>query len=131
MEFFENDNSDFFKSGAGAGKPRKKGGTHQKLPEAAPSPLPASNPGDESRKVHLRSGGTLRLELSIDLFDLDQRDRDFVFTLIDQLKEYEGGIFPDFFLPIAEDWCRWDLERESLSPERTCSTKKPSVFADF
>ena len=69
---------------------RKKGGSHQKLPEAAPSPLPASNQGDESREVQLRSGGTLRLELSIDLFDLDQRDRDFVFTLIDQLKEYEG-----------------------------------------
>jgi len=69
---------------------RKKGGAHHKTPQAAPSPLPALNRGDESREVHLKSGGTLRLELSIDLFDLDQRDRDFIFTLIDQLKEYEG-----------------------------------------
>jgi len=68
---------------------RKKGGAHHKPPEAAPSPLPASNQADNSREVHLKSGGTLRLELSIDLFDLDQRDRDFIFTLIDQLKEYE------------------------------------------
>ncbi len=69
---------------------RKKGGIHHKPPEAAPSPLPAPNQGDESREVHLKSGGTLRLELSIDLFDLDQKDRDFIFRLIDQLKEYEG-----------------------------------------
>jgi len=69
---------------------RKKGTAHHKPPEAAPSPLPASQRGEESREVHLRSGGTLRLELSIDLFDLDQRDRDFIFKLIDQLKEYEG-----------------------------------------
>ena len=69
---------------------RKKGGAHHKPPEAAPSPLSASDRGEESREVHLKSGGTLRLELSIDLFDLDQRDRDFIFKLIDQLKEYEG-----------------------------------------
>jgi len=68
---------------------RKKGGAHHKTPLAAPSPLPVLNRGDKSREVHLKSGGTLRLELSIDLFDLDQRDRDFIFTLIDQLKEYE------------------------------------------
>ena len=68
---------------------RKKGGAHHKTPQAAPSPLPVLNRGDKSREVHLKSGGTLRLELSIDLFDLDQRDRDFIFTLIDQLKEYE------------------------------------------
>ncbi|MCZ6625306.1 MAG: DUF5343 domain-containing protein [Deltaproteobacteria bacterium] len=71
---------------------RKKGGAHHKTPEAVPSPSPASNQGDESREVHLKSGGTLKLELSIDLFDLDQRDRDFIFKLIDQLKEYEGEI---------------------------------------
>jgi len=69
---------------------RKKGATHHKPPEATPSPLPASNQGDEAREVRLKSGGTLRLELSVDLFDLDQRDRDFIFNLIDQLKEYEG-----------------------------------------
>ena len=69
--------------------PPKKGGTHHKLPEASPSPLPDSQRGEESRKIHLKSGGTLRLELSVDLFGLDQKDRDFIFKLIDQLKKYE------------------------------------------
>ena len=69
---------------------RKKGGSPQKPPEAAPSPPSTSNQGDESREVHLESGGTLKLELSVDLFDLNQRDRDFIFKLIDQFKEYEG-----------------------------------------
>jgi hypothetical protein len=69
---------------------RKKGASHPKPPEIAPSPPPASNQRDESREVHLKSGGTLRLELSVDLFDLNPRDRDFIFKLIDQLKEYEG-----------------------------------------
>jgi len=68
---------------------RKKGDAHHKTREAAPSPSPASDRGGESREIHLKSGGILRLELSIDLFELDQRDRDFIFTLIDQLKEYE------------------------------------------
>ena len=57
--------------------------------EAPPSRLPTSHRGEESREVHLRSGGTLRLKLSVDLFDLDQKDRDFIFNLIDQLKKYE------------------------------------------
>jgi hypothetical protein len=69
---------------------RKKGGPHPKSPQAAPSPPPPLNQRDESREVHLKSGGTLRLELSVDLFDLNPRDRDFIFKLIDQLKEYEG-----------------------------------------
>jgi len=41
-----------------------------------------------ARKIHLRSGGTLTMELSFDLFKLDKADRQFVFDLIDQLNEY-------------------------------------------
>lgn len=67
---------------------RKKGGPPPKSPQAPSPPLPL-NQRDESREVHLKSGGTLRLELSVDLFDLNPRDRDFVFKLIDHLKEYE------------------------------------------
>ncbi len=52
-------------------------------------PVDNSDGGGESRKVQLRSGGTLRLELSIDIFDLDEKDREFIFRLIDELKEYE------------------------------------------
>ncbi len=43
----------------------------------------------EAKKIHLKSGGSLRLELSGRVFDLDERDREFVFKLIDQLKEHE------------------------------------------
>ncbi|MDA2930748.1 DUF5343 domain-containing protein [Acidobacteria bacterium AH-259-O06] len=42
-----------------------------------------------SKKVNLKSGGSLKLELSINVFELDKKDREFIFSLIDQLKNYE------------------------------------------
>jgi hypothetical protein len=53
--------------------------------------LPAERGGESdgrTRTVQLRSGGRLTLSYSVDLFDLDRADRDFVFGLIDQLREY-------------------------------------------
>jgi hypothetical protein len=41
------------------------------------------------KEVRLRSGGTLTLELSFDVFSLDKNDREFVFELIDQLSDYQ------------------------------------------
>jgi hypothetical protein len=41
------------------------------------------------RKVILKSGGSVKLELSVDMFDLDDEDREFVFALVDQVKEYQ------------------------------------------
>jgi len=42
-----------------------------------------------SRIVQLKSGGTLRLAASLDLFQLSPADRTFVFGLIDKLDAYE------------------------------------------
>ena len=41
------------------------------------------------KKVNLNSGGSVKLELSVDMFELDDRDREFVFGLVDRVKEYE------------------------------------------
>ena len=68
---------------------RKRGRVSHKPPEAALSSLPDSEVGGESREVTLKSGGVLKLELAINVFDLDERDREFIFRLIDELKEYE------------------------------------------
>lgn len=69
---------------------RKRAQSSQTTPPVDLSPVGPSDGGIESRKVQLKSGGTLRLELSIDIFDLDEKDREFIFRLIDELKEYEG-----------------------------------------
>jgi hypothetical protein len=45
-----------------------------------------------TKRIQLRSGGTLTLEFSFDLFDLDKADREFVFQLIDQLNEYSSEL---------------------------------------
>jgi hypothetical protein len=42
-----------------------------------------------SRSIQLKSGGTLTLSASLDLFSLNPNDRTFVFSLIDKLDEYE------------------------------------------
>ncbi len=44
-----------------------------------------------SKTVRLRSGGTLTVAASLDLFSLAGEDRKLVFDLIDRLQEYEGG----------------------------------------
>lgn len=41
-----------------------------------------------AKRLHLNSGGSLTLELSFDVFDLNQEDRQFVFDLIDRMNEY-------------------------------------------
>ena len=41
------------------------------------------------RTVDLRSGGAISLSVSVDLMDLSHEDRDFVFSMIDKLREYE------------------------------------------
>ena len=68
---------------------RKRARASQSTPPTALSSIDDSVEGGESRKVQLRSGGTLRLELSLDIFDLDEKDREFIFRLIDELKKYE------------------------------------------
>jgi len=45
-----------------------------------------------SRTIELVSGGKLTLTLSVDLFNLQGTDRDFVFGMIDKLQEYETAL---------------------------------------
>lgn len=62
------------------------------LPQNATNDDPAANkPSGTSRAVKLRSGGTLTLIASLDLFLLTAQDRAFVFGLIDELDAYEKG----------------------------------------
>ena len=42
-----------------------------------------------SKTIQLKSGGSLVLDLSVNLFDLNPADREFVFQIIDQFREYE------------------------------------------
>lgn len=53
-----------------------------------------STPG-ASRAVSLREGaGVVTLTVSVNLWDLEGEDRDFVFGLMDALKRYEKGESP-------------------------------------
>jgi hypothetical protein len=44
---------------------------------------------ENAKTIALRSGGEISLICSVDWIDMDRTDRNFVFTLIDQLKDYE------------------------------------------
>ena len=56
--------------------------------ESATLPV-TDQPNGATRTVSLKSGGTLTLSASVDLFTLGAEDREFVFGLIDRLTEYE------------------------------------------
>lgn len=63
--------------------------------QATSAPAPrrtAGAHGNDPKEVALRSGGTITLSVSVDLFQLSTDDRAFVFTLIDKLREYEEGV---------------------------------------
>jgi len=53
------------------------------------SPPPAE-PGKSLGRVVLPSGGTVSLDLNVDLYKLDKDERNFVFGLIDQMREFES-----------------------------------------
>lgn len=49
----------------------------------------------ETRSIALREGaGTVAITVSVDLWELEGDDRDFVFTLMDALKKYDKGETP-------------------------------------
>lgn len=81
----------FGKSRAGNGgtppsSRRRRNTTPRQRQVETPKP---DDPSGTSRQIQLRSGGTLTVLASIDLFKLSQYDRNFVFALIDQLEKYE------------------------------------------
>jgi len=54
-----------------------------------------ANANSKTKTVTLHSGGMVTLTYSVDLFDVDEQDRQFLFGLIDQLRDYEQGISDD------------------------------------
>jgi len=51
------------------------------------------NPGSgTSKTVTLRSGGVLTLSLTANMFDLDSKDREFVFGIIDKIQSYDTEV---------------------------------------
>ncbi len=57
----------------------------------APAAVAPENPAALSKTVRLRSGGTLTVSASLDVFSLGGEDRKLVFDLIDRLQDYEGA----------------------------------------
>lgn len=55
-------------------------------PPANPTPPPQA--GGTARSIALKSGGTLTISATLDLFSLNAGDRTFVFELIDKLDDY-------------------------------------------
>jgi hypothetical protein len=71
--------------------------TPRRRPKRRPPPPPAVTPPNDSstpkpagtaKTVSLKSGGTLTLSATLDLFSLNPEDRKFVFELIDKLEGY-------------------------------------------
>ena len=46
------------------------------------------------KTLQLKSGGTLSLAISVDVFSMNSEDREFVFGLIDKLQLYEKASTP-------------------------------------
>jgi hypothetical protein len=65
---------------------------HRRAGPPAPGAKAAEPAGSPvSKTVSLRSGGTVTVTASLDLFSLAADDRKLVFDLIDRLHEYEGA----------------------------------------
>ncbi len=83
--------SSYLSSKKANGSPTAKR-TRQRKPAApgirTPPATPTVTPGT-SKTTQLKSGGTLTLSATLDLFALNSTDRQFVFGLIDKLDEYE------------------------------------------
>lgn len=66
----------------------------EEVPEASPT-APSSLPhppasAQNIRSVELRSGGTVTLSVSVDLFGLSDDDRQFVLNLVDAMRSYDN-----------------------------------------
>jgi hypothetical protein len=75
---------------------RKKRGTRQRGQDngsdagADPANPPRVDPsGIVTHKIELTGGGTLTISITANPFKMPQQDRDFVFSLIDKLQQYE------------------------------------------
>jgi hypothetical protein len=70
--------------------PRKKRSNRDSEPEIDDTEGDPETPETGTKKtIALQSGGQLSISLSVDLFELSRTDREFVFGLIDSLRDYE------------------------------------------
>lgn len=61
--------------------------------QPAPNPAQGAQPqGGTSKTITLRTGGSLTLTMAVNLLELEGEDRDFVFGLVDNLKQYEKKV---------------------------------------
>jgi hypothetical protein len=56
---------------------------------AAPIQQTSRTPAGDSRSLALKSGGTVTLAVSVNLFELSKEDRNFVLKLIDEMSDYD------------------------------------------
>lgn len=78
--------------GAAAGGGRT-GAQGQAAEQPAPNPAQGSQAqGGTSKTITLRTGGSLTLTMAVNLLELEGEDRDFVFGLVDSLKQYEKKV---------------------------------------
>jgi hypothetical protein len=75
-------------TGNGAAKRRRAPRPRRNLNPPPPSPPNTPTAAGESKSVSLVSGGTLTISASLGFFKLSQKDRTFVFELIDKLDAY-------------------------------------------
>jgi|SRR5579872_2252140 len=71
-------------------KRKKKGTFIGELSGRAEIQIP-SQAQPNTKRVRLSSGGTVTLAISADPFTLPAEDREFIFSLVDKLQEYENG----------------------------------------
>jgi hypothetical protein len=81
-------------NGASLRRSRANKKTTKTRSEPLPSMPPAAASGT-SKVVNLKSGGTLTVSATLDLFSLSPTDRSFVFQLIDKLEDYENASKPE------------------------------------
>lgn len=97
--------SNFILKSTRKGRPPKIGkaaGRSKKTPAPrslkTPSPPPTNGSGTNTKTITLRSGGSVAVTFTFDLFTVDEEDRQFCFELIDTLRKYEQEV-PGAFVP--------------------------------
>jgi hypothetical protein len=77
------------KKAAANGSGRKRRPAAKRKPQSEPKHAAAVSGGATSKTVELESGGSVTLAAAVDLFGISETDRDFVFSLVKKLDEYE------------------------------------------
>jgi hypothetical protein len=95
-------------SGNGSSAPRRRRGpARTRTPEVEDdpverAPLPPATEVGESHSIKLKGGGTLTLSASAKFFSLEPTERNFVFLLLDKLRDHEQGSAPVIDLPFDD-----------------------------